>query len=47
MKDQWLYSELPVDVQAPNPISKAQLGHLTKETAACIYYLILSVTTQS
>ena len=42
-KEQRLYSELPPDVWAPQPIStKAELI-----LAACIRDLILSVTTQS
>ena len=37
-KDQRLYSELPVDVRASHPISKAEPGHSTEETHfGCLY----------
>ncbi len=32
MKEQWLYSELPLDVWAPYPISKAEPSHPAEET---------------
>ena len=31
MEEQWLYSEPLLDVQAPHPISKAELSHPGKE----------------
>ncbi len=31
-KEQWLYFELPPDVQSPHPISKAEPSHPTEET---------------
>ena len=37
-KEQQLYSELPLDVRAPHPISNAEPGHSTEEARfSCLY----------